>query len=262
MSFLCDRLGLNWDVVFMDEMIETRRIDHQARKWSDKLWAASLQRYVDELDQRGQPLLKRKTVRMYQTAAGDLLEMAGVASLGALNQGHLDRYLKRCPGQAANLSAFVRHLRESSGVTLKLKKKAGTPLPMKDRALVLRVQTLTMRLEAETDERQARALLVTLLSDLYQVPVKDILALSTADVSEEHGAVILWPGIRDVRIKGRLAELFSRVIHLPRGDGPGLLFAGRNGVQPLSYDAVRYHLQVSRRPEPAISKSDERTEEP
>jgi len=260
-SFLCDRLGLDWDASLLEDMIETRRIDQQALEWRGKLWAAGLQRYVDELDQRGPPQLRRKTVRMYQTAAGSLLEMAKVDSLGALNQAHLDRYLKRHPGQSANLSPFVRHLRERSGLALELKKKAGTPLPKKDRALVLRVRSLTIRLEAETDERRIRALLVTLLADLYQVPVKDILALSTSDVVKERGSIILWPGARDVRIKGRLAEWFSRFIHLPQGDGPDLLFAGRNGVQPLSYDAVRYHLQASDRAEPASTKSHERTEE-
>lgn len=243
-SFLCERLALEWDAATLEDLIEARRIDQQGETWRDRPWAAGLQRYVDELERGGPPRLKQKTVRMYQTAAGGLLEMAGVESPGALTQGHLDRYLKRHPGQTANLSAFVRHLRESSGVALELRKRAGTPLPRKDRTLVQRVQSLTRSLDTETNERRAKALLAVLLANLYQVPIKDVLALSTEYVMEEPEAIVLWPGTRDVRIAGRLAELFRRWIALSQGAGSGLLFAGRNGVQPLSYDAVRYHLQI------------------
>jgi len=259
-SFLCDRLALDWDASALEAMIETRRIDQQAQTWRDQPWAAGLQRYVDDLEQRGPPL-KRKTVRMYQTAAGGLLEMAGVESPGALTQAHLDRYLKRHPGDSANLSAFVRHLREHSGLALKLQKKGGTPLSKKDRRLVQRVQSLTMRLDTETDERRAKALLAALLAVLYQVPIKDVLAASAADVAEQSGALVLWSGVRDVRVGGRLADLFRRWIPMPYGAGSGLLFAGRNSVQPLSYDTVRYHLQISTATVPASTNSDESASE-
>jgi len=260
-SFLCDRLAIEWAASALEDMIEARRINQQAQTWRDRPWAEGLQRYVYELEQCELPPLKRKTVRMYQTAAGGLLEMAEVESLGALTQAHLDRYLKRRPGHAANLSAFVRHLRERSGVALELQKKAGTPLPKKDRTLVQRVQTLTRRLNAETDQRRGRALFAALLADLYQVPIKDVLALSAADVGEEPGAVVLWPGARDVRVEGRLADLFRRWISMPQRGGPGFLFVGRNSVQPLSYDAVRYHLQTATRTVPASTDSHESAKE-
>ncbi len=260
-SFLCERLALEWDASALEDMIETRRIDQQAQTWRGQPWAAGLQRYVDELERCGPPPLKRKTVRMYQTAAGGLLEMAGVDSLGALIQAHLDRYLKRHPGQAANLSAFIRHLRDGSGIALELRKKAGAPLSKKDRTLVQRVQSLTRLLDAETDGRRAKALLAALLAALYQVPIKDVLALSAADVTETPRAIVLWPGVRDIRLAGRLAALFSRWIGLPQGDGSGLLFVGRNSVQPLSYDAVRYHLKVSSRAVSASTDSRERARE-
>jgi len=184
-----------------------------------------------------------KTVRMYQAAAASFVQAAGVETLCAITQAHLDRYLKRYPGQAANLSAFVRHLRQFSNANLELPKKAEVLLSKKDQALVTRVQSLTRSLECVSDRRTARALIAALLAALYQVPLKDVLALSAGDVTEEDGTFVLWPNTRDVRIDGRLAELFRCWLPLPQAGG--LLFVGRNGLQPLSDHAVRYQLQVS-----------------
>lgn len=245
-SFLCERLGLDWDAAALEDLIEARRIQVQARAWRDQPWAEGLQRYVEELDKSGSPRLRRKTLRGYQTAAGGLMEIASVDSVGALTQAHVDRYLKRNPGQAANLSPFIRHLKECLGIALEARKKPATPLHMKDKALVQRVRSLTRRIEGETDGRAARALLVGLLANLYQVPVKDVLALTSADVFQDQGAFVLWPGARDVRVDGRLAELFKQwVPNLQDKAKRGLLFSGRNGVQPLSYDAVRYHVELA-----------------
>lgn len=231
-SFLSQRLAFEWDASALADMIEMRRIHGQQQTWRDRPWGIGLQRYMDELWACTSPPLKAKTVRMYQAAAASFVEAAGVETLSVITQAHLERYLKRHPGQAANLSAFVRHLRQSWEVNLELPKKAEVPLSKKDQALVRRVQSLTRSLESVSDGRTARALIAALLAALYQVPLKDVLALSAGDVTEEDGAFVLWPATRDVRIDGRLAELFRRWLPLPQPGG--LLFVGRNGLQPLS----------------------------
>lgn len=242
-SFLSQRLAFEWDCAALENMIELRRIHEHQETWRDRPWATGLQRYMDELWASTSPPLKAKTVRMYQAAAASFVQIAGVETLCAITQAHLDRYLKRHPGQAANLSAFIRHLRQFWNADLELPKKAEVPLSKKDQALVMRVRSLTRSLECVSDGRTARALIAALLAALYQVPLKDVLALSSGDVAEEDGAFVLWPATRDVRIDGRLAELFRRWLPLPQLGG--LLFVGRNGLQPLSDHAVRYQLQVS-----------------
>ncbi|ANB01981.1 hypothetical protein ECTOBSL9_1234 [Ectothiorhodospira sp. BSL-9] len=244
-SFLCERLEIEWDAGALEDMIETKRIRLQAQSWQDRPWALDLQRFVEELQHRKGPSLKRKTIRMYQTAAGGLLETSGVNSPGELTQAGLQRYLKRHPGQAANLSAFVRYLREGSGVLLDLRYKPQASLLKKDRKLVEHVQAMVKQLEAETNELRAKALLVGLLAALYRVPAKEILTLTENDVLEDSEGFLLWPKNYELRVEGRLAKLLKRWVPSSTEGVNGFLFKGRNKVQPLTQDAVRHHLSIS-----------------
>lgn len=240
-SFLCERVALEWDAKALEDMIEMGRIDRQAELWRDRGWYAGLRRYVDELQKSGPPRLRQSTIRMYQATAANFLEAARVETVGDIMQQHLERHLKRHAGQAANLSPFLRHLREVYEIDLALSKKPGTSIQSKDRALVQRVQSLTQRLHSATDGRDARALLATLLAELYQVPLKYVLAMSAEDVVVDSDVIVLWPDTREVRLDGRLAALFRRWLPIP--EGANLVFQGRNGVQPLSYHTVRYQLR-------------------
>lgn len=244
-SFLCTQLGLEWDADALGDMIEARRIREQAQLWPGQPWAMELQRYVDHLDHRESRALKRKTVRMYQSVAAALADSAGVRSLGDLTQAHVQRYLRRHPGQVANLSSFVGYLREEFGIEIELKKKPKDPLRTRERKLLQRVQSLATRLDVETDGRRARAMLVALLAGLYQVPIQDLLAMSSEDVSSQSWGFVIRLGDREIRVDGRVSELFGRWAPIPPRGGPSLVFQGRNGVQPLSYDAVRYHRESS-----------------
>lgn len=239
-SFLCERLALNWDVTVLDDLIEVGRINHMTEAWRSEPWFDELREFTDELDRRPNPL-KRKTIRTYVTAAGGLLAMAQVESLSAITQTQLNQFLRRHAGHAANLNAFVRHLRERFGVALELKKRPVAALPKKERAVVEKVKSLAERLETETDQRRARAFLAALLASLYQLPIKSVLALSVGDVVMGSEELVLWPETHRIRVEGRLAEFLRRwLLPLPAS---GYLFVGRSGVQPLSYDTIRYQLQ-------------------
>lgn len=247
-SFLVQRLALEWDASALEDMTELRRIHENQQNWHDRPWAKELICYINELQGGGSPPLKARTVRMYQGAAARFVEAANVPSLSAITQTHLNRHMKRYPGQNANLGAFVGHLRRFWNVNLQVPKKTPTSLSKKDRTLVTRVNSLTRDLETVSDPRRARALIAALVAALYQVHLKDVLALSHKDVSEEDDALVLWPATHEIRIDGRLGEMFRRWLLVPGADG--LLFVGRNGLQPMSDHAVRHHLHVSRAASP------------
>jgi len=240
-KFLCEQISLKWDSEALESMIETRRISEQVEQWRNLPWFPDLKRYVAQLMQCDLPPLKRSTVRMYQRAAANLLSSTEVQSTSEITQGHLDRFLKRHSGQSASLSPFMRFLRDAYGVHLMLKKKAATSISKKDRELVLRTQMITRSLVEMEDSRNARALLAKLISDVYQVPLKRILELSSEEVRMGADTIVLWPATQDIRLEGQLAALFRR--WLPAAMEDEFVFCGRNGVQPLSYSAVRYYLQ-------------------
>ncbi len=239
-SFLCKRLALNWDATVLDNLIEAGRINQLMETWRAEPWLDDLRKFIDELE-CGPNSLKPKTIRTYVTAAGGLLAMAQVESLSAVTQTHLNQFLRRHPGHAANLNALVRHLRERSGVALELKKRTAAALAKKEQTVVEKVKSLAERLEAETDQRRARAFLAALIASLYQLPIKSVLALVVGDVVMDPEGLVLWPETHCIRVEGRFAELLRR--WLLAAPVSGFVFAGRNGVQPISYDAVRYQLQ-------------------
>ncbi|MCG5514758.1 MULTISPECIES: hypothetical protein [unclassified Ectothiorhodospira] len=253
-SFLCERLDIEWDMVALEDMIEAKRMRLQAQAWRDRPWALGLQRFVEELEQRKGPVLKRKTIRMYQAAAGGFLEKAGVNSPEELTQADLHQYLKRYPGQAANVSIFVRHLNATLGIELEVKYKPQTSLMSKGRKLVDRVQAIAKQLDEEGDESRCKVLLVGLLADLFRIPVKEVLFLKIDDVVEDSSGFLLWPESHGLRIEGCLAEHFRRCVFTHSEGEMGFLFKGRNRRQPLSYDTVRYHLRASSKEIPDASQ--------
>lgn len=241
-SFLRERFALEWDMATLEDMIEMGRIDQLTQMWNERHWAKPLQCYVDRLKSRDSPSLKRKTIRVYLAAAGGLLETAGVETLGDITQEHFDRYLKQHHGQAASLSAFVLYLKENFSIDIRIAKKTEMSLQKKDKSLVQRVTSLAKRLDVETDPRRERALLATLLADIYNVPLKVVLALTAADVLDECNTLVLWPGKLDVRVRGKIVELLRRWLNVSYANG--FVFVGRSGIQPLSYGAVRYHVRM------------------
>ena len=243
-SFLSQRLAFEWKASALEDMTELRRIHEHQKTWRERTWATELQRYIDDLWRRTSPTLRTKTVRMYQVAAANFVDACDVLTLCAITQAHLERHLKRHPSQVTNLSPFMRYLRQLWGVKLQPPKKTPRSRSTKDRTLIARVQSLTQRLEAVSEPRSARALIAALVAALYQVQLTEVLALSSQEVTDKNGALVLWPATHDIRIDGRLAELFRRWLLIPPANG--LLFIGRNRLQPLSDHAVRYHLQVSR----------------
>ena len=69
------------------------------------------------------------------------------------------------------------------------------------------------------------------------MPLSAVLALKRSEVAAEGAAVTLWPEGFAVVLAPALAEALRR---WASWDG-SYLFLGRNGAQPLSRDAVRYH---------------------
>ncbi|QID19363.1 hypothetical protein G3580_18125 [Nitrogeniibacter mangrovi] len=240
-TFLCERLAIAWNARVLVDLNERRRLDDLIRQCSDMPWHSELKRYASSLNQ-SERKLQSKTVRYYVSAAIGLVQLAGVRSFRDIRQAHLDRLLRTRGGLAASLSAFARHLRESYGVALKNKKPPTASVRAKERTLIRRIRVTYKRLEETNNAREARAMLARLLADLYQIPLQEVLALTGRNVRRQEGHIVLWPSTRQVHIDHhKLARHFDR--WLPSTAPDVMVFEGRNRVQPLSTDAVRYHTE-------------------
>ncbi|MBU0912704.1 MAG: hypothetical protein KKF22_09225 [Gammaproteobacteria bacterium] len=240
-KFFCEQRALHWDHEKLEDMIENRRIAQLTSHHHSAAWFPILQTYVAQLMER-EPPLKSNTVRMYQKAAANFLSTINVSSPEDIAQQYMDSYLKRRRGQIASLSAFSQYLRVSYGIELKLHYKEPMLINKKDRELVQRSQTIFRRLTQIDDPRCAQALLAKLIADMYQIPLKHVLALRVEEVRIDMNGLILWPDSIDARLDGEFLDYFKRWVSM--NSGSKFVFSGRNSVQPLSYDSVKYYLNL------------------
>lgn len=240
-AYLAEHLGIAWSSDLSQELVEERRIRDALLRWQRYAWSADLSGYLAHVSGSGLRTRSPKTRRLYLNAAGRLLESAGVPSLTALKQEHLDRLLRRQPGLAASLSAFVTYA-SGFGVALRLPRKKTPPLPSKERELVAAVKTTLERLEAAKDLRSTRALLADALAKVYQLPLHRVLRLATNEVVVTPSGVTLWPATLKIQLSPFLSSALRRVLE---GQPESLrVFPGRTTLQPLSRDAVVHYRHV------------------
>jgi hypothetical protein len=240
-AYLAEHLGVSWSPDLAQELVEERRIRDALLGWQRYAWSADLSRYLAQVSGEGLRTRSPKTLRLYLNAAGRLLESAGVSSLTALKQEHLDRLLRRQPGLAASLSAFVAYA-SSLGVALCLPRKKTPALRSKERALVAAVKTTLERLEAAKDLSSTRALLADALAKVYQLPLQRVLKLATNEVVVTPSGVTLWPDTLKIQLSPFLSSALLRVLE---GQPTSLrVFPGRTPLQPLSRDAVVHHRRA------------------
>lgn len=235
--FLVGRLNLDWRPERAEAFIEGTRADALLAAWASQPWGKVLSGYRDHLAL--DTALRSRTVRSYLNAAGGLMASSTSADLAGLQQGDLDRYLRRRPGQRASLARFVSFAAQDTPVRLELLRKREAAAPkMRETALLRQVQSLLDQLDAARCTGQGRALLAAALSKLYQVPLLHMLGIKLSDVEVAEAGIVLWPGGLALRLAPPLERGFRR--WAPKAGT--YAFPGKNRIQPLSPDAVRYRV--------------------
>jgi hypothetical protein len=234
--FLVERLSLSWDPGIAEAVLERGRIGAVLAACAGEPWVPAIQGYHDHL-WRARPL-QPKTVRVYLTAASALLRHARVTELAELGQAHVTGHLRRKPGHAASLARFLSYAANATGVELTLPEKRRTDPKTREKALLHDARGLLERLDRAESLAEGRAILAVVLSRLHQVPLSTVLALRALDVATVGTTVTLWPDGLAVPLALPLADAFRRWASAQGG----YLFPGRSSVQPLSAEAVGYHL--------------------
>jgi len=234
--FLAGHLRLAWDPAAAEDATERRRIEATLAANAEQPWAADLRAYHAHLAADDVQL---KTVRVYLAAAAGLLTEAGVTQAAAVEQTHIQRHLRRKPGHRANLNRFASWLPSIGGRSHDVGARRKPNLRQGERDVLRRAQRLIEALDVATDARRGRALLAAAISVLHQLPLAKVLALRSDDVSALAGRVVLWPAGDAIVLAAPLARCFARFTVATGRHA----FPGRNGAQPLSTDAVTYHMK-------------------
>lgn len=244
-EFFGSHLALIWSADRLEELTEIRRVEECLSENKDKPWHGDLSRYHADLVKRtSDKPLRPRTLRMYMSAAAKLLASSEIAGLADLTQEHVDRFLKRSPGLAANLSPFVRYFAATTSRSLNVPGVRAGDVVKREKHLITAVSTVLGRLETVADQRERRALLAEAISQIYGVPRERVLALTSDQVGVNgEGNVVLWPGDFDLVLDPQLGDQLRRDIE---AQSNGLLFPGRNRMQRLSTSAARYHLVRTR----------------
>lgn len=234
--FLAQRLSLEWTPEQAEAFVEAKRAEAVVAASDGRPWGAALRTYRDHLVRGG--ALRPRTVRFYLNAASGLLAHAGHADLALLEQAEVDGYLRRRPGQRASLARFLAHVACIAGTQLSLpgkKRRAGPKA--REKALLRKVRCLLDRLDNTASAAEGRAIVAAVISNLYMVPLSTVLAMKASDVMVDGTTVTLWPHSSALPLTPLLADALRRWGSL----FDGYVFPGRNGVQPLSSEAARYH---------------------
>lgn len=235
--FLVGRLSLDWDPAVAEAHTEGRRIETILAAADGHPWGPALRAYSDRLalDRALHP----RTVRFYLNAAASLLTQVGHADLTLLQQAEVDRYLRRRPGQRASLARFLTHAIDVAGVRLVLSGRQRRADPKaREKALLRDMRELLSRLDRAGSVGKGRAVLATIISKIYAIPLLAVLGLKAPNVSTKGATITLWADGLTVELAPALAGAMR---HWASWDG-GYLFPGRNGAQPLSSAAVRHHV--------------------
>ena len=116
------------------------------------------------------------------------------------------------------------------------KRRAGPKA--REKALLREARHLLDRLDRAGSVGEGRAVLAVAISKLHGVSLSDVLALKAQDVSAEGETVTFWPDRLGVELAPALAAALQRWT----SRGGDYVFPGRNGAQPLTPEAVRYHM--------------------
>ena len=234
--FLVAYLSLSWSAEAAGDAAEGRRIGAVMAAHAGRPWAADLQAYRRHLAQ-GDRTLTLKTVRVYLTAAAGLLTSAKVDRATDLTDRHARAYLMRKDGHRANLTRFAAWLPTTGGQALQVHRKRVRNLRRLERTTLREARRLLEELEAAADVGRGRAMLAAAISRVHLVPLTRVLALTRDEVAAGPGGeVTLWPATLALILPPAMATGFRRFAAEGR-----LIFPGRNGAQPLSVAAARYH---------------------
>lgn len=236
MRFLAGHLALAWDPATAEDAAEQRRIEATLAANAEQPWAGDLRAYHAHLAADD---IRLKTVRAYLAAGAGLLAEAGITRAAALEQAHFQTHLRRKPGHRANLSRFASWLPSIGGRRHDVGARRKPNLRQWERDVLRRAQRLIDALDVATDARRGRALLAAAISVLHQLPLAKVLALRRDDISAVAGRVVLWSAGDVVVLAAPLATCFARFTAATGRHA----FPGRNGAQPLSADAVAYHIE-------------------
>jgi hypothetical protein len=236
-AFLAGRLKLAWDADVIVAVTERRRVEATIAAAVKEPWIRDLESYRRHLTIGRKLALNTK--RMYVVAAAALLAASGVRQVSELTQRHLARHLRRSRGRRNNLVSFLSWVTSISGQRFDPGRSRRTPPRKREKATLRKAAILLDRLAAAEIAREHRALLAAATSVLQGLPLSEVLAFRKGDPLGD-GRTILVARSGPVETSGLLAAGFRKLMA-----GPGALaFPGRNGLQPISYAAVRHHLRL------------------
>ena len=235
--FLTDRLPVAWDAGRTGIFVAARRIEDIIAASDGLPLGHVLRAYRDYLVQDDR--LRLVTVRLYLKAAFGLCEHSGCTGTESMQQSQVNHYLRRTPGQKASLALFLNYLNRITGSRLRvpLRRRVSKPKDAAGEPLHA-VGELLDRLDCAEHSAEGRALLAATISKLFLVPLSTVLSLKASDTFDDGSVFILWPE----GLALRLTQFLANELRLWASWDSGYLFPGRNTLQPLSRDAVRYHV--------------------
>lgn len=241
-KFIVLGLSLDWSAETLERLVEERRITEMVTAVRERRWYVDFERYRTWLVSLRAATAVR-TVRMYLGAVLRLMATTSANTFSELDNRTIAAFLRRHKGHRASLTPFVRFLRESGVADLQLPPKARQDSCAFDAQLVQTTQRLFEGLrERESGPRQT-ALAAALLSKLYGVPLKSVLALPPdALVPGPNGTLTFTVEDGCYLIDSSVAMLLEPLINR-RDPNRDLLFPGRAGIAPLTPAAVWHHIR-------------------
>ena len=249
LAFLAPRLAREWNPQKTEAVVEARRKADILARSEHKPWASDLRTYEDHLGRDAS--LSPKAVRLRLDAASGLLAATGKRAAN-LRQRQIDRYVHRRPAHAAGVTHFLSCIGKPARLPMVAETPSLDPIgdgPLRGEGendadwMLRQARSMVELLDEAAIPRRRWAILATAISKAYAVPLAAVVALKTDQVADDGATITLWPSGSSVALDAVLAACFRRWVSWDRESG--YVFPGRNKLQPMSYAAVRHHLETS-----------------
>ncbi|MDQ2701857.1 MAG: hypothetical protein M3Y70_03380 [Pseudomonadota bacterium] len=145
MRFLEDQVGIVLTPAQKQEAVERDRLGELVRLARERPFKDVIVAFAEALATRGSQL---RTQRQYLATAVAFCESAGVETQGWKDQAAA-QFLKKVPGQRANLGVFFKFCRDTNG--WRCAQLPAAPAMVRDAMVVRRFQALWRQLEADGD---------------------------------------------------------------------------------------------------------------
>lgn len=236
-SYLVESTGTSWEPSSLERLNEERRIADILNSITTQIWRGDIETYARVARTRD---IQARTIRYYLRAAVNLMEHANVLGADKLTASVLDSFVRRSPGQTASLTPFISFVNDSFSLNLRMPSKQKSQSVAYENRLADQVTDQLSRLALTKNSREARSLIAALISRLLGLPLAKVLRVRWCEVTIANGNTVIQVEGENVLIPQPVGSELLR--WLPRRRPKSYVFLGRNGVQPLTASAVKYHL--------------------